>query len=137
MLGTAIKFDENAIITNQNKNDNDEPHHSGANFNESLCYCNWESSCIMDCIINSKTGLSVNIEENNDSHDKNGTISTISSAAFFQSYLQLRRKMQQTNNFDNYENAKRNSGAYYRHRTTLYSDQKLLGNWIKKEKLFD
>ena len=147
MLGTAIKFDENIIITNQSSdkdnNGKDEPHtlYGGANFNESLCYCNWESFCnsSMGCIINSKTGLREIIEENDDVHDEHDRICTISSAAFFQSYLHLRRKMQQDviDLDEDYKKIKQISGAYYKHRTTLYTDHRLLGDWIDKQKLFE
>jgi len=156
MLGTRVKFDENIIITkgslsdqtkcdidsNGDDNENNIGVFIGANFDETLCYCYWalDNKNDMNCIINSKTGLCVTLDEEGNASPAVDDISPVSSSKFYENYLLLLRLLQGKveNTIENYIDTKRLSGSsYYRHRANLYSNNILLGDWIKKEKLFD
>ena len=157
MLGTRVKFDENIIITkgalddqikcdtdsNGDDNENNIGVFIGANFDESLCYCYWalDNNNDMSCIINSKTGLCVTLDEEGNASPAVDDISPISSSKFYnENYLILLRLLQEKveSTTGNYNDTKKSCGSsYYRHRANLYSNNCLLGDWIKKEKLFE
>ena len=156
MLGTGVKFDENIIITkgsldDQTKSDvdsNDDNENNigvfiGANFDETLCYCYWaiDNNNVMECIVNSKTGLCVTLDKEGNTTPAVDDISPISSLKFHENYLVLLRLLQENiieNTIENYNDTKKLSdSSYYRHRANLYSNNRLLGDWIKKEKLFE